>query len=139
LKRIVSLAVVGVLVGAVIAAGATKRPEHHPTTLTIEHVSVSPEGAILVTGTIDSNKRACEIGRVVVLRKAGERRFLDLAAPSYRGHAWALRSKEGVADGATIVVVAHRAPVGMFTIGPHGRFHFRHVCDAARLPVSYVE
>ena len=97
MKRIALFAVLGLLVAAAVAVARTA-PEHHPTALGIERVEVSADGAITVTGTIDSDIRRCEL-RVVVLKRAGGSGFLDLGFTSFRGHVWSLRSKPGVADG----------------------------------------
>jgi hypothetical protein len=135
-KRIALLAVLGLLVAA--AAAVARTAEHHPTTLTVESVDVSPDGAITATGTVDSDKRLCKI-RFVVLKRAGEDRFLDMDVTSLRGHIWSVRSKSGVADGSAIVVVAPRVRHDSIVLHTRRVDHRRLVCDRASAPVSYIE
>jgi hypothetical protein len=135
-KRIALLAVLGLLVAA--AAAVARTAEHHPTTLTVESVDVSPDGTITASGTVDSDRRLCKI-RFVVLKRAGEARFLDMDVTSLRGHIWALRSKPGVADGSKIVVVAQRLSMDSVVLGGRHVHHRRVVCDRGSTPVSYIE
>jgi hypothetical protein len=137
LKRIALLTVLGLLAAAAVAAARTA-PEHHPTTLGIERVDVSPDGAITVTGGVESDIRRCEL-RAVVLKRAGGSGFLDVGFTSFRGHVWSVRSKPGVADGSEIVVVAPRVRRDSFVLRAGRVHHRRVVCDRASLPVDYIE
>jgi hypothetical protein len=147
LKRIVSvgLALVAVTVGT--AAARPSYPPHFATAITVDHVAVSPNGTLVVSGRVRSATHRCDRFREVdlVQVRPGRDRVLDIALSSIGGREWAMRSQPGAADGSPIAVRAPREWQGFdsVTIDPHGhvineRRVVKRICKAARAPVDYV-
>jgi hypothetical protein len=146
MKRVVAVGLALVAVAAVgVAAARPSNPPHFPTTLTVEHVVVSPKGTIVVSGRVRSETHRCDRFREIdlVQVRPGRDRVLDAGVSSVLGREWALRSQPGAADGSRLAVRSPRAWEGtsIVTIGPHGHTHERRIvkriCDPDRAPVRY--
>lgn len=129
-----------------VAAARPSQPPHHPTTITVDQVSVTPNGTIVVSGRVRSDTHLCDRFREVdlVRTRPGRDQVLDVGFSSIVGREWAVRTEPGVADGSRIAVRAPRLWEGSesFWVGPNGhhhrRRHVKRICDPDRAPVDYA-
>ncbi|HEY7152250.1 MAG TPA: hypothetical protein VH391_11265, partial [Solirubrobacterales bacterium] len=106
MKRVIAVGLALVVVVAGIATATGHRPRHHPATLTIDNVAVTPSGAIVASGQVKSDSRDCDLFRGVELVRVrpGPDEVLDIAISSLGGREWGVRSPRGTADGSRIAV-----------------------------------
>jgi len=134
-----AVAACALLAASAFAAAAGGGPKVKPTSVTVDGVSVSPEGVVDVTGALASPAGICRTFRTVELvlrRPNGNLRTLDEGFASFRSHVWRLRSRRGVADDGTFFVEAKRQKIEIVKIGTNGNEkRKRVVCARDRTPV----
>jgi hypothetical protein len=145
MKRVVllCLVVVGMAAGAALARPT---PPHFSTAITVDHVSVSPNGTIVVSGRLRSDTHRCDRFREVDLVRVrpGRDEPLDIAVSSLGGREWGLRSQPGAADGSRLAVRTPREWQGSESvlIDNHGHVikrtrHVTRICQADRARLDY--
>jgi hypothetical protein len=144
MKRFILLCLVVIAVATGVAV-ARPTPPHFSTAIRVDHVAISPNGTIVVSGRLRSETGRCDRFREVDLVRVrpGRDRVLDAGVSSVLGREWALRSQPGAAGGSHLAVRTPRIWEGSesVTVDTHGhvikhRRIVKRVCKAARARVD---
>jgi hypothetical protein len=148
MKRVALIAAALLALGAGIAVAGPSKPPRFSTTITVDHVAVSPNGTIVASGRVRSEVHRCDRFREIdlVRTRPGPDKLLDIGISSIGGGEWAVRSQPGAADGSKLAVRAPRQWQGSesILIGPNGHVirrtrHVKRICKAGRARVDYIQ
>jgi hypothetical protein len=131
--------------GAAVAVGETAlggvSTSADPTTVIVDHIAVSPDGALQASGRVVSDRRLCRLFRLVQLRQVMPDRdlVLDSGFSSIPGGEWGVRVGAGVPPSATLYVKVQREVVKWAKrVHGHRRVH-RRVCEPARVALDSAQ